>query len=387
MKTEIPVFMTKVECPVCKTVNEFETIKLGAYTEGGRDTDFRPTGIVWRNNKYQHTNPLLYFMATCSSCFYTRELTKGFKEWKTDSAFRAYRQKPIREHHLIQLARPGGVVKALGSALKPDIPPHEAAIIKLMLGITCEKYLEHPSALDLGRWYLRIGWLFREWKQDSGAATTGNSAWQLRVKEKLSMLRSSLRESDQMIQELRGMFESRPADETEGDDSYRQAAAQWRSCLDPILQSVDDLLLWKNERQAGSGSPSHGAGAENQYGEHPSFKEFLREVNEDTDEIPSDEAESLYYSLKYYRQAFEASRSGVGSNQKIQLAYMVGELSRRVGELVQAREYFNVAIRTGHEVIHQFRHDESKTALARKIVEMASEQSRLCKDAQSGVTQ
>jgi hypothetical protein len=221
--------------------------------------------------------------------------------------------------------------------------------------------------------------------EESGAESPGKSAWQLRVKEKPSMLRSSLRESDRMIQELRGMFESQPVAEILGEDTYRQAAAQWRSCLDPILQTVDDLLLWKNDRQAGRESSSRGTGTGNRYGGHASFREFLQGLNEDADEIPSNEAETLYYSLKYYREAFEASRSGVGSNQKIQLAYMVGELSRRVGEFTQAREYFGVAIRTGHELIHQFRHDESKTALARKIVEMASEQSRLCKDAQRDV--
>ncbi len=384
MKAEIPVFMTKVECPVCKTVNEFETIKLGAYTEEGRDTDFRPTGIMWRNSRYQHINPLLYFMASCSSCFYTRELTKAFKEWKNDSAFRDYRQKPIREQHLIQLARPGGIVKALGGALKPTVAPNETAIIKLILGITCEKYLEHPSALDLGRWYLRIGWLFRERGEAGVTSNTSHNAWRLRVTEKLSSLRSALRQSDQLIQELRGMFESESEGESPVDDPYRQAAAQWRSCLDPILQSVDDMLLWGDDRRP---SPRGSGGAEQSFGESSSLQQFLQQLSDEADEIPTSEEEALFYSLKYYRQAYRASRSGVGSNQKIQLAYMVGELARRVGELNEAREFFNVAIRTGHELIHQFRHDESKTALARKIVEMASDQARLCRETNRSVRQ
>ena len=129
MTSEVPVFMTRVECPVCKTVNDFETIKVGAYTEHGRDTDFRPTERVWRNTKYQHINPLLYFTATCSSCYYTREFNKSFKEWKTDPAFRSFRQKIVREKHLNALAGPGALIKLLGMALAPQNAPNESAII------------------------------------------------------------------------------------------------------------------------------------------------------------------------------------------------------------------------------------------------------------------
>src|SRR3990170_5366793 len=98
MKTdESPFYISRVECPVCKTVNDFETIKMGAYNESGRDSDFCPTGREWRNQKYQAVNPLLYFMVACSSCFYAREFNRNFREWKDDTAFRTYRQKIVRQ--------------------------------------------------------------------------------------------------------------------------------------------------------------------------------------------------------------------------------------------------------------------------------------------------
>ena len=34
-----PFLLVKIECPVCKTLNEFESVKVGAYIEGGRDSD------------------------------------------------------------------------------------------------------------------------------------------------------------------------------------------------------------------------------------------------------------------------------------------------------------------------------------------------------------
>ncbi len=60
--------LSKVECPICKTVNEFETIKVGAYVENGRDTDFCPMGITWKYSRYEAYNPLLFFTATCTHC-------------------------------------------------------------------------------------------------------------------------------------------------------------------------------------------------------------------------------------------------------------------------------------------------------------------------------
>jgi hypothetical protein len=60
---------------------------------------------------------------------------------------------------------------------------------------------------------------------------------------------------------------------------------------------------------------------------------------------------------------------------------MIGELARRAGELEMAREYLQSAMRTGQEFIHQHRNDYAKTALARKILEMAVEQARKCTSA------
>ena len=53
MPNDSPFFLTKIECPICKTVNEFETVKVGAYIENGRDTDFCPKEILWRFPKYE----------------------------------------------------------------------------------------------------------------------------------------------------------------------------------------------------------------------------------------------------------------------------------------------------------------------------------------------
>lgn len=67
MATESPFLLFRVECPICKQLNEFETIRVGAYAEEGRDTDFCPANVKWRFPRYQGYNPLVFFIATCTN--------------------------------------------------------------------------------------------------------------------------------------------------------------------------------------------------------------------------------------------------------------------------------------------------------------------------------
>jgi uncharacterized protein (DUF2225 family) len=158
---ETPLFLTRIECPVCGTVNEYETIRVGAYTEGERDTDFCPSYIKWRNPKYQRFHPLLFFTATCSHCQYTREFNGKFKDWSRDNNFRTYRLKSIKEKHLSYLAAADSFIKLVGGFLDQENYPDETAVLKLLLAAFDELLNEHPSHLDLGRFYLRVAWLFR----------------------------------------------------------------------------------------------------------------------------------------------------------------------------------------------------------------------------------
>jgi uncharacterized protein (DUF2225 family) len=122
MSTDSPLYRTRIPCPVCKNENEFEAIKVGSYSESGRDTDFRPTGRTWRNPAFEHIDPLYYSVATCSSCFYTRELDGNYKNWSKGNRFTMYHQKPLREAHLKSLTTDGGVVRRLG-ARRTSISP------------------------------------------------------------------------------------------------------------------------------------------------------------------------------------------------------------------------------------------------------------------------
>ena len=151
MANESPFYLTRLECPICKTLNEFETVRVGAYVEKGRDTDFCPLKVEWRYPKYQSYNPLAYFTATCSNCYYTREFNNSYKEWKNDGNFRTYRLKTVKEKHLDQLATADSVIKKMGQGIDLAEYPSESAILKLHLAAFDELFAERPSQLDLGR--------------------------------------------------------------------------------------------------------------------------------------------------------------------------------------------------------------------------------------------
>jgi hypothetical protein len=109
---------------------------------------------------------------------------------------------------------------------------------------------------------------------------------------------------------------------------------------------------------------------------HKSFYDFLSQLSEKWEGVPQNEREALTYAVKYYIKAFEDGRNIARGNQQIQASYLIAELSRRIGDHQRAKEYFNTTIRTGQEFIYKHKGDQSRTALARKILELAIEQGR-----------
>ncbi len=384
MSNESPFLNFKVECPVCKTINEFEQIKVGAYVEETRDSDFCPQDIKWRYPKYQAYNPLAFFTATCSHCFYTREFTNKFREWKADNAFRTYRLKTVKTKHLEYLSEADSVLKSLGNAIDMQRYPNESAIIKLHLAVFDELCNEHPSNLDLGRFYLRIGWVFR-------SLGANDNPSQL-------MLGSLLREMDskyfsfkEALEHARGQFDAlgasiaaqfeadqMPAEVQSQMCAYRDRFEAGNNALDAALTGGREKLEEMRTLMDGYRAELMGSSqveGEQQFGQYPSFGEFLRQEVKWDGRVAS-EREALEKAAHYYKQAFAGGRDIAPGTPQIQVSYLIAELSRRVGDYDEAKQFFTSTIKTGQEFIYQNRRDQSRTALARKILELAIEQGR-----------
>ncbi len=385
MANNNPFFLTRVECPICKTINEFETVRMGAYVEEGRDTDFCPRGITWRYPRYQAHNPLVFFIAVCSNCFYARELNNSFKEWKNDNTYRTYRLKTIKEKHLDQLAQADSVLKEVGEAIDMQRYPNESAILKLHLATFDEQLTEHYSKLDLGRFYLRIGWVFR------GLGKTTNPQQSL-LQDLVSGLDERYR---QLVDAARRMEDqvNRFSDHVASHFDRQDITSELKSRLIPFRDRFDEAITSVRDTavQAARGSGALGelvaeyktaalGGDGFQTGiffhGYPSFFEFLAYLKGEWPWAATSEREALEKAVHYYKEAFAEGRDIAPGNQQIQASYLIAELSRRIGDYDEARQYFNSTIKHGQEFVYRNRNDRSKVALARKILELAVEQGK-----------
>jgi tetratricopeptide (TPR) repeat protein len=381
-KIQDPFFYTQLECPVCKTLNEYTNIKMGSYSESGRDTDFCPTGCVWQNPAFQRYDPLLFFMATCRKCFYTRELNNAYKNWQKDSTFKMYRLKNIQEKHLNEYMKEGGILKLLGEHIDQNKYPFESAVIRLLLGIFDEELLERPSKLDLGRYFLRIGWLFRGENGQIDGESSIVSGFFLKLKGSVKKANQFLPDYDDRIKSLKRLIEHDYTlifnDVSKAGDYKRQiqqAISEVSSSLEPLINAggkLEEVFSEAEKALAGANEVRN----ETFFG-FPSFYDFLYKAKELWDEVPLSEREALMKAAEYYRQAYETGdKIGQGIGQ-VQAAYLIAELSRRIGNHEDADSYFNQMIRLSRDIIHSQKEDKSTIKFTKKLLEMAMDQARL----------
>jgi len=368
---ESPIYRMHIECPVCRTQNDFEAIRVGAYTEAGRDTDFRPTGRTWRHPDYQHLDPLYYSVATCSSCFYTRELDGNYKSWTKDKRFTMYRLKALREAHLAALAQPDGALRLLGSHLDMERHPRATTISKLLLGVIDEQIAEGGDRLNVARYYLRMSWLFR----DLGALlpsahdrAVGVSELHARLSSLVRPLESSLSDLRRLASELRGVGQT--SEFEAALDHLGQAALAVLSKGQQLRPSVEDRPV---EPASGQSAP---------FFEDQDYSAFLARVRALGLEVPLCEEDAQGLALDHYKHYFEHCRNFASPELEVQTAYLIAEIARRVGRARDASGYFNHAIRKGQELIHEYQNDPTRSGFLRKVVELAVEQGRKNRDEQ-----
>ncbi len=385
MSSDSPFLSVKIECPICKAINEFELIKVGAYSEGGRDTDFCPTEITWRQPRYQAYNPLVFFTAMCSNCFYTRELTNEYRDWKNDNAFRTYRLKATKDKHLEMLSTTDSVIKQMGVHCDIAKFPNETAILKLHLAVLDEHLFEHHSRLDLGRFYLRIAWIFRQMGKGENPHTVLLRGLIQELEQGMDRLTKTVGQLRPEQSDFTGTINTQFAvDQLPTDISarllpFREKFAGVMNQLSEQINSVERNAgevgrLVDDFKAAALGGDA--TGASQRFGSHGSFSDFLLSMQRIWPQVAVNEREALSRAVEHYKASFSAGRDIAPGNQQIQASYLIAELSRRIGDYESAKQYFSSTIKTGQEFIYQNRQDQSRTALARKILELAMEQGR-----------
>ncbi len=387
MAYQQPLFNTKIECPICKTSNEFETIKQGAYTESNRDTDFCPTGVNWVDPAYQKFNPLLFYTATCKSCHYTRELNASYKDWQSDPNFKSYRLPQLKVKHMEELSRDNSFIGLLGSHINQQTFPRESAIIKFMLLIFDEELNERMSNLDIARYFLRIAWLYRE--ENLKSKNKGSIPGQMilnRVQTEIDRLKTLIDDFGEKLLPLHKMVLSDDITNSGTDKNsavseglrgaFGNVESYWESLKSDITKLQTEFeIVRKGIMVPGTNTV---ATENDQFGRFATFGEFLQRAKELWAETPLTEFEAMTRAQDYYLKAYQNSREIKKGLQQLQAAYLIAELSRRTGNMPQANEYFKITTRMAHEMVTREK-DKALIANARKILEMAVEQSRIVK--------
>lgn len=375
-----------IECPICKNQNEFEALKLGAYAENGRDTDFCPTDRVWSDPAYQRYNPLLFNFATCAKCYYTRELSASYKEWANDQNYKNYKQPIIKKRHLEELSRENSVVKMLGDQINHEIHPFPSAVLKILLAIFDEKITDKPSLLDIARYFLRIAWLFREHDGDPNRQAPALFYFE-KIGAEIARLNAGARDFKDKYAPVKKAIEHN-LDAMAVDCSERGLPEQIRQCAIGIEKTLETFEIQLTEIQSRLnsvveqiGKARNAAAAGDQFGGFADFKTYLHHTRGFWDDIPLGENEAIKKSLEYYIKSYGAGREIKKGLQQLQAAYLIAELSRRVGDTGMSHEYFKITVREAHEMVIRHKGDNTIVTNARKILEMATEQSRLVRAA------
>jgi len=354
----------KVKCPVCGTPNEFKGIKPKAYVETGRDTDFCPLARDWQDSKHRIKNPLLFLMATCKRCFFTHELNKDLIEWKNHPEFRSPAFVTLKRKHLEEFKQKNGIIKRMSKSLRPCKDPFSTAVIKFLLGIYDESLKPAPSYYNLGRYYLRVGWIFREERKKEESAWIKENLTHQSLGETLKSIQVQhadyLKKMKKLKEEVQFEFESETKSIKDRSDFLIDHIIKELNTLKGSLDQLQHIHQdYQNKPLANMGNDLF------------RFEDFLFALKMQWHEIPINEKEALELSLANYKKSLT---QGLKENQKIRISYLIGELSRRIGDLNSAKEYLDLAINVGQDFIQKNEDDPLKTALAQRILEMAYQQ-------------
>jgi hypothetical protein len=330
-------------------------------------------------------------MATCSKCYYTREFTQEYKGWPKDTSFKTYRLKAVQQSHLSELGAQGNIIKLLGDSIDQQNYPFESAVIKIILGIYDTKISGRPSNLDIGRYFLRIAWLFRDQASQGQEEATGNAGFFRQLREAASQINQLVSHYDGKVANLKKMMDNdfqvvfgnvpkadgqkKQIEQTiEEINATLAPLAKAGSKLMSVFSDVEKVLLGEELSQGDS------------FHNYTSFASFLTLARDKWDEVPLNEQDALIKAAEYYQKAYEAGGEISQGIQQIQAAYMIAELSRRTGNNKNADQFFNQTIRMGREMVMGKQADQSSINFIKNLLEIAMEQARLSKKQEAGVS-
>lgn len=379
---------SEVVCPLCQTVNQFETVNATTLNESERDSDFSQKEIHWVDSSLDSIHPLLYYVAVCRNCYFAIELTDSFINWQGHPSL-IQKFKSIKPFHLEKLSEFNSPVKKLGEALNIEQFPNRSAIIKILLAIFDELINDDPDPLQLGRYYIRIGWLYRFIISTESEKFT-------KLKNKLSNIDKFYSEFNENISNTKTGFDNFSAqlkghlnsDEITGkfnsskelqEDKFANSLNDLISSFEQLQDDLNDFDIKFSEYKNSILGRYSNNSILDYSSDDDEFYEFLSQVKSEDDSIVLNEKEALYKAVRYFIDALDNSLKTT-NHRRLQVLYLTGELSRRIDDHETAKKYFNMTISEGQKLIRENINDQPRLALPKKILELTTEQMQYCNE-------
>jgi uncharacterized protein (DUF2225 family) len=219
-----------VTCPVCEKLGVHQLFKPRLYVEKNRDVDLRPQTYQWTVRGFEQYFPPLFYMWQCKKCFFASS-HHHFKNPVEDGDVSL---KRFREALIEATAQRAGVKKVtkLLSAGIDDIERDFVQAFKLLyLGIfqlELVPEIVQKDCLNLGRYYSRLGWLFKDLAALGQAEKSQSSA--------LEQLQST----------LRGEWKNAPRSSGEAEDlavGYFETALVGSRMIKTFREEAELILL------------------------------------------------------------------------------------------------------------------------------------------------
>jgi hypothetical protein len=217
-----------------------------------------------------------------------------------------------------------------------------------------------------------VGWIFREEKEKEKSTWIRDNLTRESLDQILKSIQAQHEDYLQKIEKLKDLVDFEFADgqskteETDAKNQYHSIIYQVKEELTTLSHSVDQLQSIYKSHQQETAAPSKK--------DLLKLEDFLFSLKIQWPEIPVNEREALELSLDNYKKSLTKD---LKENQRIQISYLIGELSRRTGDFGAAREYLDLTIDVGQNFIQKNSEDQLKTALAQKILEMACQQKEM----------
>lgn len=382
---DVPFTFFSLECPVCGQVNEYKKIKSGAFVENKIDTDFCPQERIWTFPENQNLHPYLFLLLTCEKCFFTREAEAEFLEWKKDEVFSGQILPALKQRHVEFCRDQNHLIFQLGSHLDVGLYPQQSIIIKLLLAIADEKLKEDPSDFKIAHYFLMMAWVFREQEQPaySGASTPRS----ISLNKQLKTLFEAQQNYAEQLRKLKKELEpkSGPPGATSDLSEPEELKNKCLKWIEETQATFDFLNHWLGKLENLVARENKSKNKINprvndltkKYKSYSNFTVFLKQLKEKKSEIALNEKEALELALVYYKKNFQGLDILGKEIQKAQTGYLIGELSRRVGDNSTALQFFDFSIKQTQELLQENLNVDYNVALAQKINQLAQQQKNL----------